>query len=263
MQLDVLDLIAPSAAFMSTSYLSASASSGSNPTITYLSPPDDEGNQQLVYMKGWLRDSLGKPLLNADGSYQGAPWDWMTATTYTDPITGRKSGWIRQRLTENFWTDPKSGKLTFGLGMRRLPRYVDVDDLDDMVNVTNYINRPETDYLIFGAGGSTITRNTDNAVRFTIRGPYSGAAILDGQGNVALPAGTDWFEDYEWGGHGTPTIYSTKEVVAHRVGYGRYMWQAFASDGKGGYNATPSAFSVQSIITALPAAGVKPVQGVF
>lgn len=264
--IDVLNLIAPSQQFMATSYLLPAPGNGSNPSITYLSAPDDEGNQQLVYMKGWAKDANGKPTLNPDGSYQGQPWDWLTATTYTDPVTGVKSGWIRQRLTENVWADPKSGKLCFGLGVRRLPRYVTVDNAGDMVNVQWAMTSPETDYLIFGASGATVVRNTNANVRCTFRGPYTGAAITDGAGKVLLPAGTDWCEDYERGGNNTSgvMIYGAKEVVTHRTGIGRYQWQQFASDGNGGYAVTPSSQSLQAVITPLPTAvGVRPRQGIF
>lgn len=231
MIVDVLNLVAPSPQFMATSYL-ASTVPGQNPTITYLSEPSDDGVRDLVYMKG----------------LSGYPWDWMTVT----------DSWIRQRLTERAWANPHTGKLNFGLGVRRLPRRIIRGEGDALSLYQWTMASPETDYLIFdpAATGNSIliTRNTDAGVRCTFRGPYAGAAI------GMLPAGEDWFEDYEWGGQNG--VYSVKETIAHRVGYGRYQWQSFDSDGKGGYEAVPSASSEQTQIVPL-VAPVKPFQRVF
>jgi hypothetical protein len=264
-QIDVLDLVAPSQSFMDSSYL-VSPTTGGNPTITYVSPIDDEGIRQLTYIKGWLKDATGKPIVNPDGSYRGVPWDLLSVTSYTDPVTGKRTGWFRQRLTENIdktgptanpsgWSDAASGKLLFGLGARRLPRYV--DESGDMIKVQFLVTRPESDYLIFGPGGLPIARNTDSNVQITFRGPYEGLASGD------LLAGTDWFEDYEWSGKlvNGVMIYNVKETVSHRHGYGRTGWASYPSDGKGGYLAA-TAQSFQNKIMPLPAK-VIPYQKVF
>jgi hypothetical protein len=254
---DLLTIVAPSEDFRKTSYL-VSPTSGGNPNITYLSPVRDDGTLDLVYIKGWLKDTHGKPITNPDGSYQGCPWDWMTVT----------SSWIRQRLTENMthdgkpsddpqgWSHPGSGKGPLGLGVRRLPRFI-MTDKDCTLSVFQWIMQsPETDYYIWGPNG--ITRNTDAGVRCTFRGPYLGQPSGD------LPMGVDWVEDYEWGGKplANMMVYNTKETVTHRVGFGRYQWQSFKSDGKGGYAEKPSSESLSNKIMALPAL-VTPIQKIW
>lgn len=223
MLIDVLTLIAPSPQFMATNYL-ASTVPGQNPTITYLSSPDDDGNQELIYMKG----------------LSGYPWDWTTVT----------KSWIRQRLTERVWSNPATGKVTYGLGVRRFPRWIVGGGFCEY---QWSMQSRETDYIIYEADGS-VSRNTDAGVRCTFRGPYAGAATGD------LPAGSDWVADYEWGGKNG--LYSVLESIKHRVGFGRYSWTSSPSDGKGGYLA-PTAQTLQNKIMALPTGGVKPVQNIF
>jgi len=263
MYTDVLDLVAPSPSFRSTSYLAPKVPGATNPNITYVSPYDDDGNLQLVYCKGFVTKSgkiLGDPTqtTSSDPVIGLGPWDWMTVT----------QEWIRQRMTERIWTNLATGKLecVSGLGIRRLPRRASYSaGSSSFFSFSWVMTRPETDYLIFDPPTNptistfpTITKNTDSIVRCTFSGPYSGAAIDD------LPAGEDWREDYEWGGSiiASGFTFLTKEVVWHRRGYGRYMWQAYAGDGKGGYASSPSSQSQQTIIKSLPP-GLMPIQNVF
>lgn len=227
---DVLTLIAPSPQFMATSYL-ASTTPGENPTITYLSDASDDSVQDLVYMKG----------------LQGYPWDWTTVT----------QSWIRQRLTERVWSDPTTGKLCFGLGVRRFPRYIVRGSGLDAYRFQWTMQSPETDYLIFDQGGA-ISRNTDAGVRCTFTGPYAG------QATGTLPAGEDWIATYEWGGKlvNGVMLYAVLESLSHRVGFGRYEWQSYTAVA-GVYPQTPTAQSLQNVITPLPAGPIVPVQKVF
>lgn len=241
MLVDVLTLVAPTPQFMATSYLAPLVPGATNPNITWLGPMNDDGTQDLVYIKGLT----------------GEPWDYMVAT----------QSWIRQRLTERVWSNPATGKLTYGLGVRRLPRWV-IYTPGCQFSFSWTMQSPETDYVIYdpplaGSSQPALSHNTDAGVRCTFRGPYPGAAISNSQGNVLLPAGEDWVEDYEWAGKGNPVIYGSLERVTHRKGFGRYMWQLFPSDGHGGYAATPSAQSQQCVITPLPNGVVVPRQGIF
>ncbi len=257
---DVLDLVAPSLSFMASSYLAPQTPGATNPNITYLSPRDEEGRQQLVYCKGFVTKSgkiLGDPAqaTAADPLVGLGPWDWMVATDV----------WIRQKLTERVWTNLATGKLESmsGDGVRRLPRRISYDP-SGLATFQWTMSRPETDYLIVDpptpATGPypLITKNTDAGVRCTFRGPYPGAAIND------LPAGEDWIEDYEWSGKPNSAgvmTYGGQEEVLHRRGYGRYQWSFSPSDGQGGY-LKPTSVSTQTKIMPLPP-GLKPIQYVF
>jgi len=256
---DVISLITPTDPSMLNHYLAPSTPGATNPNITYVAPWTQENTQDIVYCKGFVTKSgaiIADPskALATDPVVGLGPWDWMTAT----------GEWIRQRMTERVWTNLATGKLesVSGLGVRRLPRFI-ITDPTGFCSFSWTMNRPETDYLIIdppptGSQNPAISKNTDSGVRCTFRGPYQAAAI----GN--LPAGLDWIEDYEWGGRLVSGImvYNTLERVTHRQGFGRYMWQSFASNGDGTYSQTPSSQSQQTIIASMPS-GLKPIQNVF
>lgn len=259
MQLDVLSIITPDPSIMAGHFLASN--SGGVPSICWCSPFDSEGRMQVVYCKGFVTQSgkiLADPALasTADPVIGLGPWDWMVAN----------SVWIYQKMTERIWTNLATGKLESmtGDGVRRLPRFISYD-ANGITSFSWVMSRPETDYLIIDSMTSAsapyplITKNTDLTVRNTFRGPYPGPAI--GQ----LPAGEDYYQDYEWGGKPNATgqiIYSTHEQGIWRRGIGRYSWAAYASDGQGGYNPSPSAQSVQTLLKPMPA-GLKPIQNVF
>ena len=256
---DVISLITPTDPSMKDHYLAPATPGATNPNITFVAPWTQENTQDIVYCKGFVTKSgaiIGDPSkASATDPVIGlGPWDWMTAT----------GAWIRQKMTERIWTNLATGKLesVSGLGVRRLPRFI-ITDPTGFCSFSWTMTRPETDYLIIDppASGSpypTITKNTDSGVRCTFRGPYLAASIDN------LPAGFDWIEDYEWSGHlvNGVMIYDTLERVTHRQGFGRYMWQAFAGDGKGGYSPSPSAQSQQTIIMPMRS-GLQPIQNVF
>ena len=224
MLLDVLNLITPDQSIINSQGLQ-----GSTPSWTYLSAPDGNGLQQLVYMKG--KDVT-------PGIPGGYPWDWLTV--------GRD--FIYQRLTENIWGDPSTGKLMFGLGSPRFLRYIEYSPQQPPGKWSFTVVRPQTDYVIYtpGQGQSSSpygwpgARSSDGLVRNSISGPFPGAAT--GQ----LPMGEDWIADYEWGGKTVSgvTTYGTTERVFHRViwkngvrfSYGRYKWQSFSWQASGDYS---------------------------
>lgn len=224
MLLDVLTLITPDPSIITTQGLL-----GSTPSWTYLSAPDANGIRDLVYIKG----------------PKGLPWDWLKVGNQ----------FIYQLLTENIWGDPSTGKLMFGLGSPRLPRYIDYSPSQPPGNWSLTVQRPQTDYVIYGPGAVPVSRNTDNFVRNSIKGPFAGAAI--GQ----LPAGTDWWLDYEWGGSGDGT-YGTLERIVVRQGWGRYSWASYKWRVDGNYaQATPTASSQTTTILMQPCP--TPVQKIF
>lgn len=258
MLIDVLSLITPDANVLGNNYLS-----GSTPNVTFVSKPDGNGLQQLVYMKGLA----------------GYPWDWLTVG----------QDFIYQRLTENVWSDPSTGKLMFGLGSPRFPRWIDytppavtitppaaaapakVPGLTatlesaappipslNIAGVWQFtVARPQTDYVIYGPGGVPVSRSSDANVRNTFHGPYAGAPVGD------MPAGEDWIADYEWGGKLVNGVmqYGVLERVTHRKGYGRYQWQSFTAT-NGVYPATPQASSSTTKIVPLTSS-VTPIQKIF
>lgn len=224
MQIDVLTLITPDPAIIKTQGLQ-----GSHPSWTYLGPIDTDGLRDLVYIKG-------------AGGY---PWDWLTV--------GQQ--YIYQLLTENIWSDPSTGKLMFGLGSPRLPRWIDYSPSQPPGVWSFTVQRPQTDYVIYGAGAVPVSRSSDNFVRNSIKGPFTGQAI--GQ----LPAGTDWWLDYEWGGPGDGT-YGTLERIVVRQGWGRYSWASYKWRSDGNYNSTvPTASSQTTMILSQPCP--VPVQKIF
>lgn len=261
---DVIELITPTAPEMLGCYLAPQTAGATNPNITYVSQIDEENRKQIVYCKGFVTKNgaiLGDPAqaTTANPIIGFGPWDWMVATP----------SWIRQKLTENFWTNLNTGKLesVAGDGVRRLPRWIIYDEFGDGFCKFQWtMDRPETDYLIIGLTPSgqsypAITKNTDSGVRCTFSGPYMVPALYD------LPAGEDWVEEYEWGGQlntNGEMIYSVKETICHRRGYGRYQWSAAKSDGAGGY-LSPSSISEQTKIVKLPSnvVGLTPLQYVF
>ena len=200
MKIDVLSLITPDQSIIKTQGLQ-----GSTPSWTYLSNPDANGIQDLVYIKG----------------PGGFPWDWMKVG----------SDYIYQLMTENVWSDPSTGKLCRLLGQPRLPRWIDWSPNQVGPAIVQFtIGMPQTNYVIIGPGGmntGTPGGSSDAEVRCTFRGPYPGAAVGD------LPAGEDWCEDYERNGAGG--VYKYKETITHRVsyvngvrfGWGRRQWQQF------------------------------------
>lgn len=234
MQIDVLTLITPDPSIIKTQGLQ-----GSTPSWTYLSDPDANGMQDLVYIKGQ----------NVNPAIPGGyPWDWLKVG----------QDYIYQLLTENKWSDPSTGKLMFGLGSARLPRVIDYSLSQPPGAWSFTIDRPHTDYVIYGPGALPTSRSSDASVKNTIRGPFPGAAIGD------LPAGTDWQLDYEWSGKlntAGQMIYGTLERITVRQGYGRYQWQSFPSDGKGGYATTPTSSSQTTKILLTPCP--TPVQKIF
>ncbi len=248
MVIDVLTLITPDPAVLGNNYLS-----GSTPNITYVGPPDANGLRDLVYMKG-----LG-----------GSPWDWLTVG----------EDFIFQRMTENIWGDPSTGKLMFGKGSPRFPRYIDytypttgvvastpvTTSLEGAATSGRWsflVSPEQTSYVIYGPGGVPTSRSGDNFVRNTFHGPYVGAAIIDSTGKTLLPAGEDWLADYEWGGKVATGPFGVLERVFHRRGYGRYGWQSFTAV-NGVYPTTPNASSQTAKITPMPATAVVPIQKVF
>lgn len=227
--IDVVTLITPDPSIIQTQGLQ-----GSTPSWTYLSPPDNNGLQQLVYIKGQNVNSA------LPGGY---PWDWLTV--------GRD--YIYQRLTENIWGDPSSGKVLMGIGCPRVLRWIDYSPNQPAGTWSFTVGRPQTDYIIYGTGkgqpstpyGYPTGRSSDAMVRNSISGPHPGAAIGD------LPAGEDWITLYEWGGKvvNGVTQYNVTERIFHRViwkngtrfGLGRYQWQTFTWQASGDYsNVTPN-----------------------
>jgi len=230
MNLDVLTLITPD-----PSIIKMQGFSGSHPAWTYLGDPDANGVRDLVYIKG-------------PGGY---PWDWLKVG----------EDFIYQLLTENVWGDPSTGKLNFGLGSPRLPRYIDYSPSQPAGAWSFTVQRPRTDYVIYGPGAVPTSRNTDNFVRNTISGPFPGAAILDPKtGDVLLPPGIDWKLDYEWAGK-SAAMYGVLERITCRQGIGRYMWQSFPSDGHGGYALAPTSQSQTAKPLMQPCP--MPVQRIF
>lgn len=215
MQLDVLALVTPDISIRQKQGLT-----GATPSWTYVSPrPDANGLLDLVYIKG----------NNVNPAYKGGyPWDWLKVG----------ADYIYQLLTEYRWSDPTTGKLCRLLGQPRLPRWIDWSPSQSgPAQVQFTLQFPQTNYVIIDAGGmntATPGGSSDGDVRCTFRGPYPAPAIGD------LPAGEDWFEDYERNGHGGTYLY--KETLAHRVqvldpktwlrfGWGRRQWQQFKWNG--------------------------------
>lgn len=219
MQLDVMDLIFAPSSFRQNNCLS----SGTLKTWQYVSPVDERGLQHAIYIKG----------------ANGYPWDWMTVTP----------NYICQRLTEESWTDPATGKLYLGVGARRFPRWISVNPFtpEQLVQVSFTLQPPETNYLIFT--GTSIVEATNGLCRCTFSGPYVGAV------NGDLVAGTDWKLEYERDGKlvNGSVQYAAKEVLMHREGYGRYQWQQFDLDPVTGlYKTTPTASSLDNKIITAP-----------
>jgi hypothetical protein len=231
--IDVLALITPDPKVLGNNYLS-----GSTPNITYVGSPDANGLRDLVYMKGLT----------------GGPWDWLTVG----------QDYIYQRMTEYKWSDFSTGKLMFGKGSPRFPRFIDYSESQPAGSWQFLVDPPKTDYVIYGPGGVPISRSSDNHVRNTFHGPHPGAMILDDKGNVLLPAGQDWVADYEWGGKLVNGVmqYGILERVFHRQGYGRYGWQSFAWRADGNYT-TPTSSSQTAKIVPLPSLPILPIQRVF
>lgn len=213
MLLDVLQLVTPDISIRSRQGLT-----GSTPSWTYISPlPDANGLLDLVYIKG----------NNVNPAYKGGyPWDWMKVG----------ADYIFQLLTEYKWSDPTTGKLCRLLGQPRMPRWIDWSpNQPGPAQVQINLTMPQTNYVIIDSGGmNTATPgggSSDADVRCTFRGPYPGAAV------GSLPAGEDWFEDYERNGKSGTYLY--KETIAHRVqwinghrfGWGRWQWQQFKWNG--------------------------------
>lgn len=232
MLIDVLTLVTPDPAIINKQGLQ-----GNTPSWTYLDPtPDANGLRNLVYMKG----------KNVNPAIPGGyPWDWLTVG----------QDFIYQRLTENVWSDPSTGKLMRGLGSPRLPRFIDYSPAQGPGAWAFTVPQSLTRYDIYGPGAKATGSSDDKLVRNTVRGPFSGAAIND------LPAGEDWQLDYEWGGQGSPVIYSTLERITVRRGWGRYSWASYNSDGHGGYLTTPTAqSSTTKILLVTPP---PPMQKIF
>ncbi len=237
MLIDVVSLITPDHSIIKTQGLQ-----GSTPSWTYLSDPDNNGLQQLVYIKGQ----------NVNPAIPGGyPWDWLTV--------GRD--FIYQRLTENIWSDPSTGKELLGIGCPRLLRYIDYGPNQPPGTWSFTVGRPQTDYIIYGPGhgqpsspyGYPTGRSSDALVRNSICGPYPGPAIDD------LPAGEDWI-----------TQYNVTERIYHRViwkngvrfSMGRFHWQAFNWLASGDYSAavpTAQSQTTKLLLTPCPA----PVQLIF
>lgn len=256
MLIDVLTLITPDPKVLGNNYLV-----GSTPSVTYVGLPDANGLQDLVYMKG----------------LSGYPWDWLTVG----------DDFIYQRLTELTWGDPTTGKLMFGKGSPRFPRWIDysyqvitsaavvappqVPGLTaSLIGTTAVpssppvpgqwqflVSRPQTDYVIYTAGAIPNARSSDGNVRNTFRGPYPGAAVDD------LPAGEDWISEYEWGGKLTNGVlqYGTLERIYHRRGYGRYRWESYTAL-NGVYPTTPNQSSQTTFIKPLAQLTI-PIQKIF
>lgn len=251
MLIDVLTLITPDPTIIKTQGLQ-----GSTPSWTYLSAPDNNGLQQLVYIKGQ----------NVNPAIPGGyPWDWLTVG----------KDFIYQRLTENIWGDPSTGKLMFGIGCARLLRYIDYSPNQPAGKWSFTIGRPQTDYVVFTPGQGQVSapygwpgsRSSDAMVRNTLSGPFPNQPPV-GQ----LPAGEDWIADYEWGGKvvNGVTQYSIIERIYYRVtwvggqrfSYGRYQWIAYTWLASGDYsNATPTAQSQTTSILLKPCP--TPVQLIF
>lgn len=193
MKIDVLTLITPDPSIIQIQGLK-----GSTPSWTYLSDPDANGIQQLVYIKG--KDV--NPAITG-----GYPWDWLTVG----------QDYIRQLATENVWADPSSGKLCFGQGSPRILRSIDYSPSQPAGAWWFSIKSPLTDYVIYGPGGVPTGRFSNGDVRNTIRGPFAGAVVGD------LPAGEDWQLDYERNGNNG--VYKYLERITCRKGFGRWQWQ--------------------------------------
>jgi hypothetical protein len=250
MLLDVLSLITPDPSIIQTQGLQ-----GSTPSWTFVSPANSNNLQDLVYIKGQ----------NVNPAIPGGyPWDWLTV--------GRD--FIYQRLTENVWSDPSTGKLMFGLGSPRFLRYIDYSPNQPPGKWSFTVTRPQTDYVIYGPAtgqpstpyGWPVSRSSDALVRNSFSGPFPAAA------NGQLPAGEDWLAEYEWGGKVVSgvTQYSTIERIFHRTtwvsgsrfGYGRYQWIAYAWRSDGDYSqATPIASSLANKFLMKPCP--TPVQLIF
>jgi hypothetical protein len=223
MILDVVDLIAPSAAFRASSF-----KMGSTPSICYLSDPDPDGLRDLVEMKG----------LN------GFPWDWMTVG----------QDYIYQRLTESVWSDPSSGKIYLGKGVPRFPRFIDYSP-DQQAQVIHRftVKPPQTNYVLIAPGGIATGGSSNNDCRCTFFGPNQGQPIGD------LPAGVDWILEYERGGKNG--VYVAMERLTHRQGFGRYKWEQFNWRADGSYTTPVSQSSTTKIMSLL--SPVIPVQKIF
>lgn len=274
MRIDFLnDIMLPSPTLMAGKYLS-----GSTPSYVYAFPKSDNGTIDVVFSKGLD--------VTTNTTY---PWDWLRAS----------DKWICQLLTENKWTDPSTGKMYFGNGARRFPRYLDYTPSTLVVPPAVYtagsassdipgvavafmaapspaippvsltpepatwsftLAPPETDYLIYEAGGIPDAKRYTNAlVRCSVRGPYPGAPIGD------LPPGEDWFADYERGGNLVPggvIQYNAKETKQFRRGYGQIAWFEFDAV-NGVYPATPTSQSATNKINTLTGPYPVPVQKIF
>lgn len=209
MQLDMLDIVVPTLAFRQNNGLM-----GTNGfTWTYLSNPDANGLQTLVYMKGQnVSSSMPGYIANSPTTKAGGfPWDWLVVA----------EDFIYQRLTEYIWNDPSTGKLMFGLGSPRIPRFIDYSVNQPPGMWIFSVSQPQTDYIIYGSGGIPIpnSRFSDAMVTNVVRGPFPGAATGD------LPSGEDWCLDY------IRNNGKYKETITCRRNYGRYQWQQFVFTG--------------------------------
>lgn len=225
MILDILELVVPDPSIRLIQGLS-----GSTPSWTYLSPkPDANGLLDLVYMKGQNVDPAGAGYIAGVAAGKGGfPWDWFKVCADYLRIVG----------TEYKWSDPTTMKLGRLLGQRRMPRWVDWSPQQAAPVVAQFtLSPPETNYVIIDSGGMNTALGSSNGdVRCTFRGPYAGAAVGD------LPAGEDWFADYERNGNHATGVYLYKETIAHRVvvpdpttwrrfAWGRWQWQQFRWNG--------------------------------
>jgi hypothetical protein len=274
MRIDFLnDIMMPSPTLMAGKYLS-----GSTPSYVYAFPAAADGSIDVVFSKG----------INTTNNTT-YPWDWCRAS----------GPWIRQLLTEKVWTDPSTGKMFFQNGARRFPRYLDYTPSTLVVPPPVYtagsassdipgvavaymaapdpvmptvtllpepgswsftLAPPETDYLTYETGGvPDAVRYSNKLCRCTVRGPYlNSAAIGD------LPAGEDWFADYERGGALVNGVvqYTAKETKQFRRGYGPIAW--FEYDAVNGvYPATPTSQSATNKINTLTGPYPIPVQKIF